>query len=518
MQKTVKLGNVPDTDCVGTTMTAQTELPFITQAEYELEWARQESLSQEDLDQILYDDVFFSLDLEEATYRIPHDVLDENINFLDEVYEGVPEWEVFRDLYATHERSIDMTELVRKKLWFGPELVKSCNGSFMGDGMSFLHLTLMLSAITSFAFRKAKQGRPIGQSVGDDLVLLDLKRKSAIEFCRVAKNLNCSFSKINSISTDSLTFCENYCSKVTDLDDLKDVKSFEDSIFGNLLFLDTIKGSPLSGKSKVKADGASPFMGHASLLNKQVKWHPLSSVSNRAKVFLWSRNYYSSVRLSNSMAGLPVSLGGADLALGRTMSYMDPEFQANYLPWYEALVQLPQKEFFSYYLLLRGIFQSNPKGYPWENDYEVIRQITSKCTVIDLQNINDVLPDWMYTKTTREKLSYIEKELKLISFHHIASLLARQESFLKMWNLEEVKSFVTSPVKGARERSNKVWGTIKGNVKPTSPREFKSNSMSTLENLYISKTKGFYVSKEDPAILDAFKGMPDLFFRIGSKS
>jgi hypothetical protein len=71
------------------------------------------------------------------------------------------------------------------------------------------------------------------------------------------------------------------------------------------MFLDIIKGSALSGQSKVKSDGTDPFIGHATLLGKQICWHPLTRVDERVRTFLWARNYMAAHRLGSSMASLP---------------------------------------------------------------------------------------------------------------------------------------------------------------------------------------------------------------------
>lgn len=477
---------------------------------YAQAWADTQGLSEEELLLLADEDVMFSVDLEEATYRIPFEILDENVKFCDEIMQDFKPWNVFHDLFSTFERKVDMRELINKGYWDGPEEVISTRGSFMGDGMSFIHLTLMLSALTSATY--ARTSRPLGQSVGDDLFLLKTKLGYCLSFCKLAEGIGCKFSKLNSISEDSLTFCENYCCLPTDYDDVKDMKSFQDSCFGDLLFLDIIKGSALAGQAKVKVDGADPFIGHATLLTKQVQWHPLHTVASRAKTILWARNFRAAIRLQSNMASLPQALGGAELAVGPTVLYSDKTFQENYLPWYEGILRLDEREFLQYYLLLRGIYQTNPKGFSWQNDIEVIREITKDCELVHSKTLNDIIPDWMVTKSVREKLSYIEKEMNLISFHQLAGQLARREAFLSMWNLEKQHSFMTFMSKDARQRANKAWAVIKSNIAPAPKEEFVSTNMGRLAAAYKDRTMGLYVPKDDPAIRRAFGGMPDLFY------
>lgn len=479
--------------------------------DYAKAWGETQGLDSNELFELSEKEVFFSVDLEEATYRIPFEILDENVKFCDKIMSNFKPWNVYHDLFSTFERKVDMTELVNKGYWLGPKEVTSTRGSFMGDGMSFIHLTIMLSSITSATYAGAKR-RPLGQSVGDDLFLMKTDLRSCLRFCELAESIGCKFSKLNSISEDSLTFCENYCCIPTDYDDVKDIKSFSDSCFGDTLFLDIIKGSALSGQAKVKVDGADPFIGHASLLAKQVKWHPLHTVASRAKTILWARNYRAAMRLSSNMASLPLSLGGAELAVGPTILYTDKNFQENMLPWYEAMLQLEERPFLEYYLLLRGIYQSNPKGFAWQNDIEVIHEITKDCELFPTTKLEDLLPSWMLEKSTREKLSYVEKELNLVSFHNLAGQLARREAFLSMWNLEKQETFMTFLSKDARQRANKVWAVIKSNIAPIDKSQFKTQNMGQLASGFQGRTWGLYVRKDDPSIKRAFGGMPDLFY------
>ncbi|AVZ65987.1 RNA dependent RNA polymerase [Penicillium digitatum narna-like virus 1] len=479
--------------------------------DYANAWADTQGLDPDELSDLAGKEVFFSVDLEEATYRIPFEILDENVKFCDEIMSEFRPWNVYRDLFSTFEREVDMTELVNKGYWDGPLTVTSSRGSFMGDGMSFIHLTLMLSAITSATFSRTK--RPLGQSVGDDLFLMKTSLINCLRFCKLAESIGCKFSKLNSISEDSLTFCENYCCIPTDIDDVKDIKSFEDSCFGDTLFLDIIKGSALSGQAKVKVDGADPFIGHASLLAKQVKWHPLHTVASRAKTILWARNYRAAMRLSSSMASLPQCLGGAELAVGPTILFSDKKFQEDMLPWYEGILRLDERDFLEYYLLLRGIYQSNPKGFAWQNDIETIREITKDCELYHTKQVDDLMPDWLLDKSTREKLAYIEKELGMISFHNLAGQLARREAFLSMWNLEKQETFMTFLSKDARQRANKAWAVIKSNITPIEPDKLEMTSMGRLTSAYQARTWGLYVLKNDPSIRRAFGGMPDLFYQ-----
>jgi len=481
---------------------------------YEDAWLETQDLTFEELEAMTMEESMFSVDLTEATYRIPYDVIDEQNKFIGEVLSDFKPWSVFQDLFTTNERLVDMSELIRKGYWEGPESVTSTRGTFMGDGMSFIHLTLLLSGITRSICAKQKIKRPLGQSVGDDMLLLKTSVKDCIKFCWQAERLGCQFSKLNSISEDTATFCENYVARVSDLENFQDLDSFQESIFGDLLFLDIIKGSALSGQSKVSADGGDPFIGHATLLGKQVKWHPLTSVKTRSKVFLWARNYNSAHKLSSSMASLPIVLGGMELAIGQTLTYSDVRFNQGMLPWYEAVLKSNERDFLKYYLLFRGIYIANPKGIAWANDIEVVREITKSCVLRDEKDVLDQLPDWLLSQSMGTKLSYIEKELRLVSFHHLINELARQDSFLAQWNGVKPHTFMTLLSRDSNHRANKVWGIVKSELQPVEPVRFQSRNMKSLESLFQARTWGLYVSRDDPAIKAVFDGMPNLHYFV----
>jgi hypothetical protein len=385
----------------------------------------------------------------------------------------------------------------------------------MGDGMSFIHLSLLMSGLVRATCVALDMERPPGQSVGDDLVLLKAKLKFCLYFCWLAERLGCKFSKLNSVSEDSATFCENYIAKVCDLQTYRDLKDFENSLFGEFAFLDVIKGSLMSGRSKVKADGSSPFIGHGTLLNKQVRWNPFASTKERAPAFLWASNFMEAKRLSSAMASLPQPLGGLDIAIGTILEFHDAKFYEGMLPYYERMLTLDLGDFLKYYLLLTGIYKSNPKGFTWENDWTVIHQVIDEMTIEVIPNPNVVIPvELRQDMTTIEKLRYMSDELRLISVRYLSDELARRDAFHKMWNGKVQKTFLTLNTANARQRVNHAWAIIKSNLEPVAVDEITSTSMNQLVQKFQEKTWGLYVSKDDPKISDAFEGTPSMFIDV----
>lgn len=455
------------------------------------------------------EDLNLSLDLKEATYNMPFDLLRENLVFMDQTMKGFAPWDVHKELFHSLERYVDMSNLADKGYWDGPETVLSLSGSFMGDGLSFIHLTLMLVGAVRAIYSASGIPRPCGQSVGDDLMLIKTKLKECILLLQLLEALGCEFSKLNSICKDAITFCEQYVARVSNHDAYVDLESMKNSIFHDLIYLDTIKGNILSGFGKVKQDKSAPFMGHAKMLNKQISWHPTAYVKERSKVFLWANNYMSAHRLGSNMASLPNELGGIDLAVGPTITFDSERFKG-LRPYYEAMLKLDREKFLTYFTLLQGIYKANPKGFKWSNDFDLIKGVVEGCVIHDIPNLDTCVPEYMLKEPALKKLAYIQNELGMVSFRFISDFLARQEAFLNCWEGKKPEGFTTLLSKDAKQRANKAWGIIKSNLEPVPEEELRFHSFSALKHAFSVKTWGLYVSKTDQAIADAFAGMPTL--------
>jgi hypothetical protein len=479
--------------------------PPIT-SDYAAVWFDENSDLAED-EILALDRACLSLDLQDATYNIPFDILDENVRFMDKTLQKFPPWYTFRSMFASHEREVDMSDLIDQGYWAGEEIVISKAGSFMGDGLSFLHLTLYLAGVVRAATSCKGIPRPLGQSVGDDLFLLNLNLAVSLDILSMLHRTGAKFSKINAICKDALTFCENYVARTTDSELFEEITSFLNSIFGDLSFLDTIKGSTLTGRSKVKADGAKPFIGHAQLLSKQLSWHPIDFVKNRAKILLWCRNHREAVKLSSNMASLPVSLGGIELILGPQIDD-GSRFWQEHAAYYETLLGEPQSEFLKYYTMLQGIYRANPKGYDWSNDFNTISDIIDDIQVIELTSFDDYIPQSQSDRPFQWKVRYMKENHGLITVRSLSTLLARQEAFMKQWNGEKPRSFLTLYDKNAKRRANASWALIKSNKQPTV--RLRHRTIKQMADAFSVRTEGLFVKINDPAISSAFEGIPTL--------
>jgi hypothetical protein len=478
-------------------------------------WVSTRDLSVEEINEDLQS-ADFSVDLEEATYRLPFEVLQSHCEVIDLILSDFTPWKVFRSLFSSFEREIDLTELVKKGYVPNQEhnkLTTTC-GSFMGDGMSFAHLTMFQLGLANYAMVKSKaRTRPLGQSVGDDLLVLRAGKLYADQFIEQATKLNAKFSKLNSISTDSNMFCEKYSARVKDIESFQDMKDMVGSVFGDIVFLDIITGSLLCGQSKVKSNGDSPFFGHAVMLGKQLAWHPIAFVRKRAPVFLWASNYKDAKKLSGLLASLPRPLGGMELGIGTQLRYENPRYQEVH-KYFEGMLNLPLSKFLKYYLLLQGIYRANPKGVPWENDPELIGAVMSSVNVREIKDLSTILPDFLAEKSWSEKHSYIKNELNLISIDYLINHLARQDAFLKQWEMLTISPYMTLQCKNIRARTNKVIAILKSDITPVEPENFRFRSIAKLANEFNNRLWGLYINKDDPALINAFKGMPRLVFSI----
>jgi len=427
------------------------------------QWSNVDYSPHQDLDDCadpIWEGQNLSLDLEEATYRMPHDILDLNVQFIEKKFKEYRPWKVFRDLFTVFDRKVDMTNLIKKGYWDGEEQVIARNGSFMGDVMSFIHLSLYLRATTIYS----SGGRwPIGQSVGDDLIALGISPIFVKRFCDQLQATGGKTSKLNSSSSDSITFCESYA--VKPIDDQIDLVGYPTgSRFGDFFFLDTIKGSLLTGKSKVDMTGSNPFFGHSRMLNKQLAWHPIKWVKERAKLFLWDANYFAARKLSSGLASLPKELGGLDMAVGPQVNFEDEVFQEKFLPYYCSIATVSDdKVFLAFYTLLQGIYKSNPKGLPYENDLEVIEEILSNLKCERIQNMDALVPRYLINKGMVAKLRFVRNEFGLTGVSWLVDEVCRRQSYLKYWNQVKNDSFLSLPLKAPYERWRRCWAEIRRN-------------------------------------------------------
>jgi hypothetical protein len=452
---------------------------------------------------------FISTDLSEATYSTPFELLDENTKFLDEILTDVPVWKVYHRLFKINSRYVDTTELTSKG-YTDVDHFTTCRGGFMGDPLSFMQLTLQMQATINMAVRRTgntsreRHTRPLGQGAGDDNLLIGASVKLYRSLKQSFKDCNMRVSKIDSFSKDSMTFTEQYAVRPSDLAFHNGYA--KESLFGDLIYLDIIKGSILSGKSKVKTTGSHPFIGHSTALNKQIAWHPIKWVRDRGGPLLWAANYRLATGLASNMASLPIPLGGIGMALTSQITRFDDELFQKRLPYYEAILGMEFNEFLKYQLLLIGIYKANPKGKIWQNDPDLIQAFIEHSEFLSEESIQ--VPAYLANKGYSATRKYLRDMLGLVSLREAVDVMTRREAFQRFWNEEEVTSFLSLPMKGAKERANKVWAQIYSEVIPVD--HVKSHSIQELTKQFELRTWGILFKKDHPLYLEVFGGMPSL--------
>lgn len=448
---------------------------------------------------------FISTDLQEATYNQHFEVLDMNDKFLDDLLKDNSIWRIFRKLFSLRSRRVNVDSLYSKGYVTNATPIITCHGGFMGDSLSYMHMTLQMSATILASTVKSSHGykRPIGQSSGDDAVLLKAEPELYNELHSLFKRTGMIVSKVDAFSTDSFTFCETYGVIPSDIDVIRRDYS-HNSLFGDVVFLDIIKGSILSGQSKIKSTGTDPFIGHANALNTQLRYHPKTWVKERAGKLLWSANFMSAHKLSSNMASLPRPLGGLDLAIGYQVDFNEPAFHEGKLPYYEAILNSPIDEFIKYNTLLGGIYTANPKGVAWSNDEILIAKIVSQCELIERNSIS--IPPYL---KGRDIPRYLERKLGIISVRDLVPLLARREAFLRFWKQEHSPTYVPLPLKEPKQRASKLWKLIKTSFEPNYTTQDKS--FSTFTKRWEERTWGLLFKKDSDALTQIFEGMPTLY-------
>lgn len=501
--------------------------------EYFDQWANRMDLLLDDRDFFMSDDdedeVFYSADLSEATYSMCFDLLNTQDDFLDKVMSKFPVWEVFSDLFKIRPRTVFTDQLIRDgylPLDYPTEFTTS-SGEFMGDPISFIHLTLLWQSLVNQTSLEVAGGqprdvyrgnyprRPFGQNVGDDLILLKCKRKFAKILRRRADSLRLMRSKLDAISRDTAIFCEQSLWKPPDKEPFPDVP--EDSRFGDLVFLDVIKGSLLTGRSKVKSDGASPFFGHAIMLSKQLAYLPaeITWTRDRSKTVLWARNYRDAVGLTKALPAWPRIMGGLDLAIGKTPDLADPRME-NYLPYLYRLTdgELDKGLALEVILLLGSIWRTSNKGFVLDMNEIDLASIVSGLTQISEEEALAKVPPHILNQG-HSAVGQCLSQHGVISLLHLGEELNRRYNFLRWWKgeLPNRKTLVTFRTKTAVRKHKEVWSVVRGKLAPIGKPHY-IRSVKDLTKFMERYLLGGFFLRDDPTLRAAFEGMPSLHFQF----
>jgi hypothetical protein len=464
------------------------------------------------------EETIVSTDLSEATYRMPHDLLEQNQLLIDRVFAKHPTVRVFSSLLHRHARTVFAEGQVATAL--GRESWTTVRGAFMGDSLSFMHLTLYMMSRDWVSSNEERGGnkysrvttwlrRPTGQLVGDDDLEFATPRYAEISDDFTTKTGG-EVSKLHASSTFSGVFCENFFLRATDTP-----PNYDDaSCFGDLVFLDTIKGSALSGQAKVKADGQKPALGHCKLVAKQARWHPIEWIKRRSLTLVYVTNCRDLFGLGQSRAWLPQELGGLEVG---SVGLSTPEQEKNFeslAPYYSALANeagTDHRSFLTHYLLLPGICKPNPKGFDFIIDPEEAACL-SEINLVDNETVGHMgLPDWV-TKAGRGTIAkYIRKKYGLIPLISLASTIARIKAMADLWaGKSPTNRAITLSSSAMAKRYRKTWKLLKKELVVVPVLRLRSPQDAAKQirtNLY-----RYLFDEEDPAIRMVFGGAAQVSF------
>jgi len=477
-----------------------------------------------------------SIDLKNATYNMSHDLLEQNTKLFDIAMEQFPVWTCFHKLFKIHKRTVDLSVL-QQQGYIDPDIsptMETLTGSFMGDALSFIHLTVtMLSIVEQTVLelndfkprdcinKNVHVKRPLGQSVGDDVVILNVTPEFCAKFEEITARIGLVISKIQSKSSDSGTFCEQYLYRLTREESLANKGLYSpNTLFGDILFLDVFKGSIFSGKSKIKQDGGNPLIGHAKMLQKQIAWMPPSLVykKQRSKSLLWTRHYRQVAGISRALPSLPSYLGGLEIAVGRELSLYDESLRKSYLPYYYAILKAPSQEDFLIGLeLLLGIWRSSGKGFPYEVTDEQLIKVFEQVQIKSQDEVFQLLPDYAQEWTPSAKRELLSRRHGLLPLSQIGSEMVRRDAFLQWWlgKAPEKKVSMLLDPKRFLQKHRENWSKIREIFEPES-KPFEITSLTTLSQKLEARLHNQFFDREDPAIREAFLNMPSLFVSLRS--
>jgi len=327
------------------------------------------------------------------------------------------------------------------------------------------------------------------------------------------EGLGLRVSKIDAEDPYFGIFCEQGFCKPADGDSAELAQYPKESRFGDLYFLDIIKGSTLATKAKVKTDGSDPMIGHLRLAEKQMRWHPLGRIKSMLPKLLWALYAPRSVGLGDCKPFFPPSIGGLGIPLGRVSDLVgDPELRKNYASYLPRIIDLPVDQFFKHWAALQSIAMGAHKGVPWDPGSIDLGALVSKLTLTD-ETFKLNIPDYITRLGWQAEYRYAENEWGLIPLRRLADELSRLAAYREFWDGKtSAPRILTLSVRGMRKRFRSAWDQIRKEVEPVGD-DFPFTSTSDLIKRWDEKTWGLFVSIEDPAVVRLYGGMSHLNIR-----
>jgi hypothetical protein len=218
--------------------------------------------------------------------------------------------------------------------------------------------------------------------------------------------------------------------------------------------------------------------------------------------------------MSEALPQLPTVMGGLGLAIGRTPTLDDPRLSERYFPYLYRLLDgnISQAQSLEVLATLDSIWRPSNKGFNWDSLEIDVMSITERLQIVSESEAFSNLPDWLIDKHPLRKLDWVSKNKGLISLMQLANELLRRHNFLKWWKGEiPPPSLLRFNSKAAGDKHRQVWEKLRKELEP-SGRPFWVTDVKKLTKALEQITFGNFFYREDPAIRDAFDGMPSLFF------
>jgi hypothetical protein len=278
------------------------------------------------------DPVCQSTDLESATDHIPLDLI-ESIwsGFTSDVPKGHPFW-VYYNLIVS-QRSLFKSPKYRKFDTEYPDGMLNQNGSFMGEPMSFLTLTLvnlLAEEISSHYYvNNRKLWSPLSPGLeltgdpvcicGDDFTAVRDSVKRVRTFKKVMTDMNGRFSWKDAVSRVIMIFCEDHA-----------VLTGTGETF-SLEYVDVIKSRLLTTMTRQHSENRSSILGKGRMLSNQLDY--FSNKSLKIAIFCYFNNIFDrcySYGIFRNQIRLPIFLppcaGGMGLPIHEDLmpSFMWP--------------------------------------------------------------------------------------------------------------------------------------------------------------------------------------------------
>jgi len=453
----------------------------------------------------------FSLDLKEATYNISFDILRANFDLFEQITPSSRLWRAIRMINVRPQRELMWNHEVIKDFDLKVDVFESEVGSFMGEPLSFMHLTLLLRLMSIIAEAYAEYekfekllfpakfeqvlnyGFPkiLSEHAGDDMIAL-----CSESYCRHFDHLIVIFGLVKSKGKHGESpyfgvFCENFVCLPKDPESIP-----ANCRFGDYAYLDIVKGRLINSFSKVAGSEQSPVLGQGSSLATALEWW--SGDSKLAQTLFWVANFSSLRKTHNMNLHLPPVFGGFSLPFAKgPYTYGSDEFTDTCISYLYAIYKLKDdKKFLLYSFLIRSIRISTAKDIVLEEKmHSQLPDILKSLKVYTRDEVKiESIPGEGYTAL----ISRI-KDLGYRPWSDLENIVGRLNAFSILLNGSVNRKVRDLSLQNLRRKFKVVWEKIYKEIDPIKP-EFTDFKKFTKE--YILREGNFFYKEDDiPALL-----------------